>query len=306
MMYDVALSFAGEDREYVDKIANGLKQAGVKVFYDRFKTAELWGKDLYQYLNSIYKNEANYCIIFISEYYKKKAWTKHELESAQSRAFLEDKEYILPIYIDDVEIPGINITRGHLKAKEFSIEEIIGFTIEKLGLSEGDTIKTIDEDLLSCTNLRDLLDCMIKKVYSISKVDFNQIALSTVSQQHSTNLYVVAGIMSRKKYQYDIITMWGVIGQAFRTGEMIYIKDVLDCEFYVNAVKQTKAEFVIPIKIDGNVVGVINIESEKKDFLDNQQINLLQKITHDFGIMLKEIGYEIQFIEDLPTVYYNV
>ena len=37
--YDVALSFAGEDREYVEAVAQGLKNAGISVFYDRFEAA---------------------------------------------------------------------------------------------------------------------------------------------------------------------------------------------------------------------------------------------------------------------------
>ena len=48
--YDVVLSFAGEDRVYVQDIAKKLKAKGIKVFYDEFEEAKLWGKDLYQYL----------------------------------------------------------------------------------------------------------------------------------------------------------------------------------------------------------------------------------------------------------------
>src|SRR5215218_6176143 len=48
--FDVALSFAGEDREYVDNIADRLRTHGVKVFYDRYEQATLWGKDLYEHL----------------------------------------------------------------------------------------------------------------------------------------------------------------------------------------------------------------------------------------------------------------
>ena len=305
-MYDVALSFAGEDREYVEIIAKSLKNHGVTVFYDRFETAKLWGKNLYQYLNNIYKNEANYCIVFISEAYKKKAWTRHELASAQDKAFSIDEEYILPIYIDDVEMSGINKTTGHIKASEFSINEIVGIILEKLGFVKPDSYEDIDEDLLKCSNLYDLLQCAIYKIYEISKAEFNQVALSTVSQQHSTNLYVVADMASKKKYRYNIITMWGVIGQAFRTGETVYIKDVSKCEFYVDAVKGTRSEFVTPIKMNGNVVGVINIESDMLDFLTTTQINLLEKLSCDFGIMLTKIGYEIQFIDDLPTVYCDI
>ena len=41
--YDIALSFAGEDRAYVQEVATALQAAGVKVFYDEFETADLWG-----------------------------------------------------------------------------------------------------------------------------------------------------------------------------------------------------------------------------------------------------------------------
>jgi hypothetical protein len=52
--FDVALSFAGEDRSYVDQVANSLHRQGVKVFYDLFEEAELWGKDLYTHLIDVY------------------------------------------------------------------------------------------------------------------------------------------------------------------------------------------------------------------------------------------------------------
>lgn len=298
MDYNIALSFAGEDREYVEKIAYGLKASGVKVFYDKFQTAKLWGKDLYQYLNNIYKNEADYCIIFISEAYQKKAWTQHELASAQNRAFLDDKEYILPIYIDMVSIPGINDTTGYIKKDEYTIPQLIDLILEKLNY--------IDKEWLQCNNLNDLLEYSIKKIYKISNTDFNQIALTTVSQQHSTNLYVVADIIAKEKYRYNIITMWGVIGQSFRTGKIVYIKDVSQCNFYVNAVQETCSELVIPIKMDGNVIGIINIESEDRDFLSEEQLNLLKGVSRNLGIMLKKIGYEIGFIEELPIVYRSI
>lgn len=304
-MYDIALSFAGEDRDYVEIIAKKLKDKGIDVFYDKFQTAELWGKDLYQYLNNIYKNEAQYCIVFISKSYQKKVWTKHELSSAQNKAFLEDTEYILPIYIDNVEIPGINKTTGYISTEEYTPDEIVGLVLEKLHIANSKAEST-DNDLTNCKNLNELLHCSIKKIYQISEVDYNQIALSTVSRQHSTSLYVVADIISKRKYRYNIISMWGVIGRSFRTGKTIYIKNVSECDFYVNAVKQTRSEFVVPIKASGNVVGTINIESEKECFLSEKQINSLEKLSVDLGIMLEKLGYEIPFIDDLPTLYCNL
>ena len=65
----MALSFAGEDRKYVEQVANELRDNGVNVFYDKFEETKLWGKDLYTYLRDIYQNKALYTVIFVSEAY---------------------------------------------------------------------------------------------------------------------------------------------------------------------------------------------------------------------------------------------
>jgi hypothetical protein len=80
--YDVVLSFAGEDRKYVKAVYECLTENGVNVFYDEFKEDELWGKDLYDYLDNIYRKEAKFCLMFLSEHYAKKLWTNHERKSA--------------------------------------------------------------------------------------------------------------------------------------------------------------------------------------------------------------------------------
>src|SRR4051812_34620029 len=94
--YDVAFSFAGEDRHYVEAVAAELKTNGVSVFYDRYEEATLWGKNLYDHLNHIYAKAAKYTVMFISDAYARKLWTNYERASAQARAFEESREYILP------------------------------------------------------------------------------------------------------------------------------------------------------------------------------------------------------------------
>jgi CRP-like cAMP-binding protein len=81
--FDVALSFAGEDRAFVDTIAVRLRAHRVKVFYDRYEKATLWGKDLYEHLDHVYQRAARYCVLFVSEHYARKVWTNHERKSAQ-------------------------------------------------------------------------------------------------------------------------------------------------------------------------------------------------------------------------------
>lgn len=83
-IYDVALSFAGENRQYVEEVASILRSMGFRIFYDKYEVVDLWGKDLYVYLSEIYCKRARYTVMFISKDYAKKLWTNHERRSAQA------------------------------------------------------------------------------------------------------------------------------------------------------------------------------------------------------------------------------
>ncbi|RXH06551.1 toll/interleukin-1 receptor domain-containing protein [Bradyrhizobium vignae] len=139
--YDIALSFAGEDRDYVDRVANLLKDRGVKVFYDLFEEADLWGKDLYVHLSEVYHKRARFTVMFISEAYAKKLWTNHERKSAQARAFQDAQEYVLPARFDSTEIPGVLSTVGYISLKERSPEDFVSLVTKKL-VSSGGSVPT--------------------------------------------------------------------------------------------------------------------------------------------------------------------
>jgi hypothetical protein len=63
--YDVTLSFAGEDRDYVDQVASFLKTDDVDVHYDEFEEVNMWGKDLAEHLDDVYRNKAQYCVSIV-------------------------------------------------------------------------------------------------------------------------------------------------------------------------------------------------------------------------------------------------
>ena len=133
--FDVCLSFAGEDREYVSDVANILNERGVSVFYDKFHETYLWGKDLYAHFSDIYQNQASYCVMFISKYYKK-PWTEHERKNAQARVLFKDEDYILPARFDDTEIPGILPTTGYIDLRSHTASEFAEIIIEKINQTQ--------------------------------------------------------------------------------------------------------------------------------------------------------------------------
>ncbi len=130
--YDIAISYASEDREIVEQYAHLLKENNVKVFYDSFEKSDMWGKDLHEGLDDIYRRQAAFCVIFISKRYTEKSWTVRERISALGRAFEEDREYLLPVKLDGTDIPGVLPSVVFVDLRETSIEELVRMTIRKL------------------------------------------------------------------------------------------------------------------------------------------------------------------------------
>lgn len=130
--FDVAISFAGTERKLAEDLAIRVKAAGFQVFYDEFFPEELWGKNLGEFFHEIYSQRSRYCVIFVSNEYLNREWTVHERRSAQERMLKEKgNEYILPIKVEDVELPGIPSTTGYLPISS-GVDKIAEILIRKL------------------------------------------------------------------------------------------------------------------------------------------------------------------------------
>lgn len=130
--FDVALSFAGEDREYVSVVAHLLREKGISVFYDDFNKAELWGKNLIDHLGKIYAESSRFIVMFISKHYAIKDWPNHERKFAQDRALRMQEDCILPARFDDTEIKGMPGSVGYINLQETSPEELVDLIIQKI------------------------------------------------------------------------------------------------------------------------------------------------------------------------------
>lgn len=131
--YEIVLSFAGEDRTYVEQVAEGLKLSGVSLFYDDYEEATLWGKDLYEHLYKVYSGSGRYCVMFISKHYAEKVWPTHERRSAFEKAIEAKGEYILPARFDDTELPGLRKTIKYVDLRQKTPPELVALILQKLG-----------------------------------------------------------------------------------------------------------------------------------------------------------------------------
>lgn len=133
--YQVALSFAGEQREYVEDVAIHLQRRSIALFYDGFEQISLWGTDGVEAFHEAIAHRAAYVVMFISREYVQKAWPTHERRSAFSRMVLNQEDCILPVRFDDTPVPGLPEAIIYLRARDFTPAELAANIAQRLGVS---------------------------------------------------------------------------------------------------------------------------------------------------------------------------
>lgn len=131
--YDLAISFAGEQRDLAGRIARRLDASGYAVFFDEFQQSDLWGKDLSVVLHDVYSKQARFCLILCSADYLQKSWTAHERRSAISAMMKRGDNYILCLKLDDAELPGFPTVIGHLTLSNMGEDGLHASLLQKLG-----------------------------------------------------------------------------------------------------------------------------------------------------------------------------
>jgi len=93
----------------------------------------LWGKNLVEFFDDIYRKQARYCVMLVSPEYRDRMWTQHERRSAQARA-LEERggEYILLVVVEPAELPGMPPNVGYLSLAQYPIKRITEILLTKL------------------------------------------------------------------------------------------------------------------------------------------------------------------------------
>jgi hypothetical protein len=130
--WDVCLSYASEDRGYVEMVAGLLKAEKLEVFYDQDEQGDLWGKDLAEHFDRVFRLDSRFCVMFISQAYAAKPWTRHERRSALARALLEEREYLLPARFDDTELPGLRPTIAYLDLRKVAPETLVEHLVKRV------------------------------------------------------------------------------------------------------------------------------------------------------------------------------
>lgn len=130
--HDVAISYAGEDREIAGQIADILKKRGISVFYDQFFKSELWGKRLSTWFKKKYGKSSRFVLVFISRHYPVKDWTDFEFSIAKEEENKRKSEFILPVILDETKFAGLASDKAYLDWNVDGIDKIADCLVEKV------------------------------------------------------------------------------------------------------------------------------------------------------------------------------
>ncbi|HEX5120592.1 MAG TPA: toll/interleukin-1 receptor domain-containing protein [Pseudonocardiaceae bacterium] len=92
--YDVALSFAAEDREFAEFLVAELRELGYAVFYDRSEQHEMLAGSMEDYLGPIYASGSRYVVVLLGPAYGARRWTMFEASSYRDRI---DTGHVIPV-----------------------------------------------------------------------------------------------------------------------------------------------------------------------------------------------------------------
>jgi hypothetical protein len=137
--YEVCLSLAGPDREYVAEVARHLGRRAVRYYYDADDPAELWGENLPERLTDIYGSASRFCVMFVSRNYLASSWTLLERRAAVARARrLRGPAYVLPVVLDDTPVPPELGDVAFIDGRRHSPRELGDLICVKLGRAATD------------------------------------------------------------------------------------------------------------------------------------------------------------------------
>src|SRR6185436_14948287 len=129
--FRIALSFPGEHRPFVERVAERLAAAvgRERVLYDDYYEAEFARPDLDTYLQRLYHDESELIAVFLCSEYEAKEWCGLEWRAVRD-LIKRRASAIMPLRFDDTAIPGLFSIDGYASIDGRSPEDIAALILQ--------------------------------------------------------------------------------------------------------------------------------------------------------------------------------
>lgn len=150
------------------------------------------------------------------------------------------------------------------------------------------TIYHIAVEMNKPHSTKELLDLILTKCLALTKATSGSVMLIDYNNQ-VLNIANSKGIRKEITKKTKLKLGEGITGWVAKTGNPKLVNNILLDPLYVSVRKDIEAELAVPIKTDETIIGVISVDSKKKNAFTGDDLELL--------MMIAELAAQI-FIQD--------
>lgn len=131
--FQIALSFSGDHRPLIASVAQRLQErlGEAAVFYDQDHKAQLARPNMDLLLQSIYRNQSELLVVFLSEQYAARDWCGLEWRVVRDLIKSRHSDRVMLVRLDDSPVEGLLSIDGYLDAKELTAHEVADMILRR-------------------------------------------------------------------------------------------------------------------------------------------------------------------------------
>ncbi len=157
----------------------------------------------------------------------------------------------------------------------------------QIQLSETQTLHRLILEAVSGAELRQISQSLVQTLPSILPCDSASVSLLTENKQHLEFVATYPSPPPDFPLGVRLPVSVGIMGYVARTGRPVLEWDVRTNPHYFAGRSGTLSELCVPIKIGEEVVGVINLESQKIGAFNERHLSFLQTLAAQLSVVME-------------------
>ncbi|MFH1337009.1 MAG: GAF domain-containing protein [Candidatus Zixiibacteriota bacterium] len=182
---------------------------------------------------------------------------------------------------------NLNLCKSIASQAAFAVENSLLYEDVKQKAEEVSSLYEVGQRLSSILDLDELLEQILKVV--VESFGYLNCAILLVDKR-SQELYIKAAHGFSDDYIQDLrikIGQEGITGWVAKTGEPLVVGDVSRETRYVAGKEGCRSEIAVPLKLKGEIIGVLDAESEKLFAFGDKDIRILSQLASQIAVVLE-------------------
>ena len=137
--FRVAFSFAGEERDFVEQVADILVErfGEAAILYDKFHEAEFARYDLGIYLPKLYRDQSDLVVAVLCPDYDRKQWTGWEWMAIYAQLSKKEGSNVMLCRFEHAHVDGLFDAAAFVELDDKTPKQAASLILERLALNEG-------------------------------------------------------------------------------------------------------------------------------------------------------------------------